>query len=97
MIEVRLRLSIWPWDDADFVRAVEDACQRATVSNDVEPYSIAAAELAERELRDRGYHEASVIDARTLDEAVALVGHWQVLRDGMPMTAPPRKAAAERT
>lgn len=97
MIAVRLRLSITPWDDADFVHAVEDACQRATLSNDVEPYSIAAAEHAERDLRDRGYHEASVIDVRTLDEAVALVGHWQVHRDGRPMTPPPRKAATERT
>ena len=82
MIEVKVRMSISPWTDMSFVRAVEDARKLVGSCEDVETSSIAGAAMAETILRESGYPRALVLDRRTYDEALGHVAHWQVLRDG---------------
>lgn len=81
-IAVRLRMSISPWTDASFVRAVEEASKRVRLCEDVELSSVAGAEMAETILRDSGFSRARVIDCRSYDEALRHIAHWQVNRDG---------------
>jgi hypothetical protein len=83
VINVRVRMSIVPWTDVDFVHAVENAWVQVSLCPDIESSSLAAAAMAESLLRESGFPGACVIDCRTIDEALRHVAHWQVVRDGL--------------
>lgn len=79
---VRARVTITPWTDLIFARDVREVMRMVSLSEGVILGSGSGAVLAERLLRERGYEHARVIDARTTDEALRRVAHWQILRDG---------------
>ncbi len=80
--EVRARVTITPWTDLGFARDVREVMGIVSLSDEIVLGSGNGAVLAERLLRERGYRHARVIDARTAEEALRRVAHWQVLRDG---------------
>jgi hypothetical protein len=85
--EVRARVTITPWTDLAFARTVREVMRTVSLSEEIVLGSGNGAVLAERLLRERGYARARVLDARSTDEALRRVAHWQVLRDG-EATAP---------
>ena len=79
---VRARVTITPWTDLAFARDVREVMRMVSLSEAIVLGSGTGAVLAERLLRERGHLRARVIDARSPDEALRRVAHWQVLRDG---------------
>jgi hypothetical protein len=78
----RIRMSIFPWMDRDFVHAVEDAWLCVRMDKALECWSVAATVAAEGYLHRAGYPGARVIDQRSIEEALDHVAHWRVIRDG---------------
>ena len=78
---IGLSMKIVPWDDRDFVHAVEAARDQVhaegLVINDPK-----AAARAEALLRAAGYPAACINCDRTVEEAMAHAAHWTVRRDG---------------
>ena len=76
-----LSVKMIPWDDRDFVRAVEAA---RDLVHDVGLVinGPRAAARAEALLRAAGYPNACINCERTVDEAMAHAAHWTVRRDG---------------
>ncbi len=80
-LQRHLRLSVTPWDDVDFVRAVDAISERVIAEHpDVPP--ILAADLAQRILREMGYARAAIRCERTVDDVRSARATWVVLRDG---------------
>lgn len=82
---VRVRLSISPWVDREFVCAVEGVCQRLILEDGAAPSWATAAASAEECLRAAGYPSARVLDCRTYSDVLEGVARWRVERDGMSL------------
>jgi hypothetical protein len=78
---VGLSMKIIPWDDRDFVRAVEAARDQAHAEG-LTINGPRAAARAEALLREAGYPAACVNCERSVDEALVHAAHWTVRRDG---------------
>jgi hypothetical protein len=78
---VGLRVRIIPWDDSDFVHAVEAARDQAHAEGLLINGPRGAAR-AEQHLRAAGYPKACVNCDRTVEEAMAHAAIWTVRRDG---------------
>ena len=78
---IGLSVKFIPWDDREFVRAVE-AARDQVHDEGLVINGPAAAARAEALLRGAGYPDACVNCERTIEEAMAHVAHWTVRRDG---------------
>jgi hypothetical protein len=78
-----LTTKIIPWEDQDFVKAIEKA-QADVIAEGLTINGPKAAARAEELLRSAGYPRARVEVERTIDEALAHAGRWTVWRDGPP-------------
>ncbi len=81
MLQRHLRLDVMPWDDVDFVRAV-DAVSGRVIAEHPEVPPILAADLAERILHEMGYANAVVRCDRTVEDVRSARATWVVRRDG---------------
>jgi hypothetical protein len=89
-----------PWDDIDFVRAV-DAVSERVIAEHPEVPPILAADLVERILREMGYANVAVTCDRTVEDVRSARATWVIRRDGRaaePSRAaePPRAAEPSR-
>jgi hypothetical protein len=80
-LDIRARVKVTPWTDADFEGAVRQVLQEVRLVPEIVFGSGEGAVLAQRLLRERGYEHARVIDMRSVDEAIRHIAHWEVLRD----------------
>jgi hypothetical protein len=73
-------LTIEPWTDTAFVRAVEDAWKQVVLrGSDVA--SGRGAAIAQVILREAGYPNSCVVDRRTYQDVLEHLARWQVFRD----------------
>lgn len=76
-----VKIRIVDWKDRAFVSAIEAACRAMTTSG-VRLDTIDAAERVQDALRAGGFPNSAVEYRRSVDEALAGIAHWRVLRDG---------------
>lgn len=76
----RIRAKLTPWDDRAFVQAFETARRSASETHDA--HGLHDAIQVEHLLREAGYHNATVIVERSVEEALEHTEHWVVSRDG---------------
>lgn len=76
-----LKIQIVEWKDRTFVTEIETACRAMTLAG-VRLDTIDAAQVVQDALRTHGYPAAVVEYRRSVDEALAGIAHWRVLRDG---------------
>jgi len=76
-----VKIHIVEWKDRAFVTAIEAACRAMTLAG-VRMDTIDAAQMVQTTLRSDGYPGAVVEYRRSVDEALAGIAHWRVLRDG---------------
>jgi hypothetical protein len=81
-LSIRARVSITPWTDLAFAADVREILQKVRMSPEIEFGNGDGAVLAQRLLRERGYVQARVVDARDVDDAMRHAARWLVLRDG---------------
>jgi hypothetical protein len=82
----QVKVKLVPWDDRDFVAAFEAAAADLAAQGlqlDTGPGSLAL----QRELRARGYPDATAYCERTVDEVFANRLRCVVMRDGQPAVA----------
>ena len=80
-----MRVVIIPWDEPTFYGTSEEACRIAHADcPEPRPSAVAEMELVKRFLRAHGFPEATVTDARSIDEVLRHIDHWIVRRDGRP-------------
>ncbi len=77
---IRIKASITPWDDTEFVRTFERA--RDEVHQTADPDGPKAGAFVQHRLREAGYANATVDVIRTVAEALEHTSHWLVRRDG---------------
>lgn len=80
MLEHRVHLGIEDWADVEFRRAVESAWEIVQQGPD-DADSIDAAAHLQLLVRGGGYPRAVVEVHRSVDEALAHVAHFDVIRD----------------
>ncbi|MBI3746620.1 MAG: hypothetical protein HY264_08930 [Chloroflexi bacterium] len=80
MLEHRVELKVVDWDDIPFREVVETAWHQVRQGR-VDADSITAAEHLQLLVRGAGYRSATVTVHRTVDEALAHVGHFEVRRE----------------
>ena len=80
MLEHRVELKVVDWDDIPFREAVETAWRQVRHGR-VDSDSITAAEHLQLLVRGAGYPPATVTVHKTVDEALAHVGHFEVRRE----------------
>lgn|GEM_PF-5108956 len=80
MLEHRVELKVVDWDDIPFREVVETAWRQVREGR-MDADSMSAAEHLQQLVRRAGYPTAAVIVHRTIDEALAHVGHFEVRRE----------------
>lgn len=81
MTTLHIMARVSPWDDADFVRAFEQARDEMERGADASE-GPGAAQRVERRLHEAGYPLARIDVIRSASEALTHTSHWDVRRDG---------------